>query len=75
MYFLSLFFWLAVMWTQVLLQVQERDLGVSWWFEQITQLVVKNQNATVIWVLQPLFVDVLVNRTSDSTSRDQFTLW
>ena len=63
------------MWTQVLLQVQKRDLGVSWWFEQITQLIVQYQNATVIRVLQPLVVDVLVNGARDGTSRDQFTFW
>ena len=63
------------MWTQVLLQVQKRDLGVSWWFEQITQLIVQYQNATVIRVLQPLVVDVLVNGACDGTSRDQFTFW
>ena len=75
MYFLSRFDWLTVMWTQVLLQIQKRDLGVSWWFEQITQLIVQYQNATVVWMLQPLVVDVLVNGARDGTSRDQFTFW
>ena len=75
MYFLSRFDWLTVMWTQVLLQIQKRDLGFSWWFEQITQLIVQYQNATVVWMLQPLVVDVLVNGARDGTSRDQFTFW
>jgi hypothetical protein len=62
-------------WTQKLLQVQKRNLCVGWRRKQITQLIVEYQNTTVIWVLQTLVVDVLVNGASDGTSRDQFTFW
>ena len=71
MYFLSLLFNLGVVWAQVLLQVQERDLRVRRWLKKITELVVKNKNATVVWVLETLFSNVRVNRAGNEAAGDE----
>ena len=75
MYFLSLLFNLGVVWAQVLLQVQERDLRVRRWLKKITELVVKNKNATVVRVLKTLFSDVVVDRTSDEGSGNKLSFF
>jgi len=58
---------------EVLLEVKVSDNNVSWWLEQILELFVKNELATVIWVLETLFGDVLVDELGHFGTRDQFT--
>jgi len=68
--FLSL---LHVVWREVLLEVKVGNGDVSWWLEEILQLLVKDELATVVWVLETVFGDVLGDELGDFRSGDQFT--
>jgi len=59
--------------TEELLQVQESDLDVSRRLQKITKLRVENENSPVVGVFETVSLDVLVNGTSHSTSRDELS--
>jgi len=46
-------------------------LRVRRWLKKITELVVKNKNATVVWVLETLFSNVRVNRAGNEATGDE----
>ena len=60
--------------TKELLQVQERNLNVGGWLQKITKLRVENKDSSVVRVLKTVSLDVLVNRTSHSASRNELSL-
>ena len=62
---------LRVMRAQELLQVQERYLNVGRRFQQIAKLLVQNENASGIGMLEIVRLHVLVDRTGDGTARDE----
>ena len=55
------------------MEVQVGNGDVSWWLKQILELFVQDELATVVWMLETLFGDVLVDELGDFGSRDQFT--
>jgi len=56
------------------LQVQESHLRFTR-FEKIAQLIIKNKDATVIRMLEPLFRDIFVDRSGDERSGDEFAFF
>ena len=62
---------LRVVGAQELLKIQERYLNVSRRFQQIAKLLVQNENASVIGMLEIVSLHVLVDRTGDGTARDE----
>jgi hypothetical protein len=59
---------------QILLQIQERNLNVGGRLEKISELLIENQNATVVGVLETLVLDVLVDRLGYGATRNGGTL-
>jgi hypothetical protein len=62
---------LRVVRAQELLQVQERDLYVSGGFQQIAELLVEDEDAPVVGVLEIVRLYVLVDGASDGATRDE----
>ena len=67
--FLSLDF--RVVRAQELLQVQERDLYVSGGFQQIAELLVEDEDAPVVGMLEIVSLYVLVDGAGDGATRDE----
>jgi len=59
--------------TEELLQVQERNLNVGGRLQKITKLRVEDEDSPVVGVLKTVRLDVLVNRTSHSASRNELS--
>tara|TARA_B000000441_G_scaffold9657_1_gene5877 strand:- start:321 stop:773 length:453 start_codon:yes stop_codon:yes gene_type:complete len=57
-----------------LLEVKESNLNVGGRLEKIAKLLVEDENATVVGVLETVGLDVLVDRLGHSATRDKLTL-
>ena len=62
---------LRVVRAQELLQVQERDLYVSGGFQQIAELLVEDEDAPVVGMLEIVSLYVLVDGAGDGATRDE----
>jgi hypothetical protein len=62
-------------WGKVLLQVKVRHNNIRGRGEEIAKLVVKNDLATVLGVLETLVNDVLVNELGNLRARDEIGFW
>jgi len=56
-----------------LLEVKESNLNVGRWLEKIAKLLIEDENATVVGVLETVGLDVLVDRLGHSATRDKLT--
>ena len=56
-----------------LLEVKESNLNVGGGLEKIAKLLVEDENATVVGVLETVGLDVLVDRLGHSATRDKLT--
>ena len=60
--------------TEILLEVQESNLNVRGRLKKIAKLLVKDEYTTVIGVLEPVLLDVRVDRAGYEAARDELTL-
>ena len=56
-----------------LLEVKESNLNVGGGLEKIAKLLIEDENATVVGVLETVGLDVLVDRLGHSATRDKLT--
>jgi hypothetical protein len=59
--------------TEELLEVKESNLNVGRWLEKVAKLLIEDENATVIGVLETVGLDVLVDRLGHSATRHKLT--
>lgn len=57
-----------------LLEVKESDLNVGGGLEKVAKLLVEDENATVVGVLETVSLNVLVDRLGHGATRDKLTL-
>jgi len=60
---------------EILLEVQVRHLLTLGRLEEILELLIKHNHATVVGVLEVVVFHVLVHRASDEASGDELPLW
>src|SRR6056300_1654548 len=69
-YFLSL----NIVRTQVLLEIEVRNLDILGWLEEILELLVEDEHATVVGVLETVVLHVLVHGARHLTTGDELPL-
>jgi hypothetical protein len=59
---------------EILLEIEESHLHIHGRLEEVAELLVEHEHTTIVGVLEPIVFHVLIDGTSDRTTRDQLPI-